>query len=210
MASFDIAFKQRVSNVAVVQTFVNTEVQVGDTVVVAGVGSSFDGTVTVISTQPFLLVDVDSDGNLWFDYDETYVNQVIYKNTGDDVSRTASAVGTLTWSQVCTWIKTGDVLDWLGLDPANQNDVEYLTDCVTAANAYCHRKRREAGYSDSLSTVPGGDVKLGTVLYAASLYRERGAVDSFASFDTFGTTGAPTMSMGRIMQLLGCGRPQVG
>ncbi len=46
-------------------------------------------------------------------------------------------------------------------------------------------------------------------VFAAMNYRERGAVDGYASFDGFGNP-APTMSVARIMQLLGCGKPQVG
>lgn len=210
MATFDIAFKQRVQNYAVLQTFVQTEIQVGDSITVAGLGAPFDGTQTVISTQPFLLVDVDDEGNLWFDYEETYVNQVIFKNTGSDVDRSAVAAGTITFTQNCTWIATGDVVSWLGIDQATYNDAEFLKQCVDASNAFCYRKRANAGYADSLSTVPSADVKHGTIVYAAMLYRERGAVDGFASFDGFGTAGAPTLSLGRVMQLLGCGKPQVG
>jgi hypothetical protein len=45
-------------------------------------------------------------------------------------------------------------------------------------------------------------------MYAASLYRERGAVDSFASFDSMGSP-TPFGSMGQIMRLLGVNRSQV-
>lgn len=210
MGTFDVAFYQRVNGVAVIQTFVGTDVQIGDTVVVAGVGAGFDGTVKVVSTTPYLLTDVDDLGNFWFDYDQPLVNQVFYKNAGADVEREAVSAGTLTYTPQCSWIAPGDVLTWLGVDPANAADVEFLGECTNAANAFCFRKRREAGYSDSLSTVPGADVKQGTVVYAAMLYRERGAIDGFASFDGFGAGGAPTLTLGRVMQLLGCGRPQVG
>ena len=45
-------------------------------------------------------------------------------------------------------------------------------------------------------------------MYAASLYRQRGSIDSFQSFDAMG--GAqPIASFGQIMQLLGTGRAQV-
>lgn len=210
MASFDVAFKQRVQNYAVLQTFVQTDIRVGDTITVAGLGAPFDGTQEVISIQPFLLVDVDAEGNLWFDYEETYVNQVIFKNTGSDVERSAVAAGTITFTPTCTWIASGDVVSWLGIDQATYNDAEFIKQCVDAANQFCWRKRANAGYSDSLTTVPSADVKHGTIVYAAMLYRERGAIDGFASFDGFGTGGAPTLTLGRVMQLLGCGKPQVG
>ena len=89
------------------------------------------------------------------------------------------------------------------------NDTAFIATCVAAANAWCYRRRASAGYFDSLSTVPDGSVKLGCVMFGASLYRERGSVDGYASFDAMGTT-QPIASYGRILQLLGVGRPQVG
>lgn len=209
MATLDVAFKQRTDDVAVLQTFVQHNIQVGDSIVVAAVGSSLDGTFKVISTEPYELVNVDEWGNLVFDYEVILGNQVIYKSTGDAVERQAVTSGTITYTETVTWINSGDVLSWLGIQPASQNDVEFLGICVDAANDFCYRKRREAGFLDSQSTVPGADVKLGTILYAAMNYRERGAVDGFASFEGFGNP-APTMTLGRVMQLLGCGKPQVG
>jgi hypothetical protein len=114
----------------------------------------------------------------------------------------------LTYTQSVSWIIASDVLSWLGIDVATANDTAFVTVCVSASNSWCYRKRREAGYIDSMTTVPSADVKLGTIMYAATLYRERGSVDSFASFDAMGTFPVPS-TLGRIMQLLGCGRAQV-
>jgi hypothetical protein len=96
---------------------------------------------------------------------------------------------------VVQWITTADLQIWLGID---------------AANEWVFRKRQEAAYTlDRAALVPTADVFLGTVSYAAGKYRERGAIDGYASYDSFnGTT--PTMSMGQIMALIGCGKPQVG
>jgi hypothetical protein len=57
-------------------------------------------------------------------------------------------------------------------------------------------------------SVPDAAVKAGVVLMAASLYRERGSIDSFQSFQDM-TVSAPVASMGRINQLLGIKRSQV-
>jgi hypothetical protein len=57
-------------------------------------------------------------------------------------------------------------------------------------------------------SVPDAAVKAGAVLMAASLYRERGSIDSFQSFQDM-TSSAPVASMGRINQLLGIKRSQV-
>lgn len=107
------------------------------------------------------------------------------------------------------WTSDADVVVWLGIAAASANDTAFIAECVEAANEWCFRKRQQAGYTTDRATfVPSGDVKLGTTMYAAMLYRERGAVDGFASFETM-AAGNPTMSLGRIMQLLGINRSQV-
>jgi hypothetical protein len=108
-----------------------------------------------------------------------------------------------------TWATTGNVETFLGIAAATANDTDYLNFCVEASNEFCYRRRREAGYVDSTAIVPNPSVLQAAVLYAGGLYRERGSVDSFASFDQLGTV-TPFGSMGRVLQLLGCGRPQVG
>ena len=66
----------------------------------------------------------------------------------------------------------------------------------------------QAGYHDSLTTVPDNAALLGTTLYAAGLYRERGTTgDSYASFQDM--SGPPLMTLGRVNQLLGVKRSQV-
>jgi len=80
---------------------------------------------------------------------------------------------------------------------------------VAAANEWCYRRRVEANYHDDEDQVPDNAVKLGTILYAATLYRERGSVDSFASFEDMAAGQPQFGSMSRIKQLLGIGRPSV-
>ena len=209
MAVSTITHVRRVDNYAAVQTLTDAEVQPGDSVTVAAVAlAGFNATAIVVSTEPFYLDGVDDEGYLVFDYDIPRQNQVIYVNSGSDVAYEAES-GTLTYTQSVTWIVAADVLAWLGIDTATANDTAFVTTCVNASNAWCYRKRREAGYIDSMSTVPSADVKLGTVMYAATLYRERGSVDSFASFDSMAIGASPSATLGRIMQLLGCGRAQV-
>ena len=111
--------------------------------------------------------------------------------------------------ELVTWATADDVGVFLGIDPATTNDSEWLDACVEAGNDYAFRVRQEAGYTDSKTVIPSPSVKEGTVLYCGTLYRERGSVDSFASFDQLGTA-TPFGSMARIKQLLGVGRPQVG
>jgi hypothetical protein len=111
-----------------------------------------------------------------------------------------------------TWITTDDVGVALGMDTATAADDAYLAMCTDAANQFAYRRRGEFGYHDSLSEPPGPDARLGTVLYAQALYRERGAVDGHASFAELGTyPAAPfdTGAMGQINKLLGVPRMAV-
>ena len=175
--------------------------------VVAGASHGFSGTHKIVSTQDFEFIGVSDEGDLLFDSDVIRLYQFLYVNAGTDYERSI-ATGTVTFTPAVTWITSTDVLSWLGIDVASANDTDFITVCVNASNNYIFRKRREAGYSDSQSTVPGADVKLGTIMYAATLYRERGSADSFASFDSMSSIPIPS-TMGRIMALIGCGRPQV-
>ena len=207
MATYNLAFHTRLDNYAILQTFVDTDIQSQDSVVVAGADHGFSGTHTVISTEPYEFMGVSDEGDLLFDYNVIMENQFIYANAGTDFDRSV-ATGTVTLTPTCSWITSADVTSWLGIEVATANDTAFIAVCVSAANSWAFRKRREAGYTDSLTTAPDGAAKLGTIQYAATQYRSRGAVDGYASFDSMGM-GTPTMSLGQIMQLLGCGRPQV-
>jgi len=210
MATYSITHRMRLDGVAVVQTLTNVaDLTVGQQVTIAGVGDGFDGTVTVVAVPTALLIGVTDEGDFEYDYDILIPNQILYINSGDDVTRDDLAIyGTLTWTPTCTWITSSNVTEFLGISAATANDTAFIASCVTAANAFASRRRRAAGYTDNLSTSPSGDVTLGTTLYAASLYRQRGSIDGFQSFDAMDTTN-PAMSLGTIHQLLGINRAQV-
>lgn len=209
MAVYTVTHAGRVDGYGFVQVLEDLDgVGVGSTITVAGTSvTGLDGSHTVWSLSPFELIGA-SDGDLDFDTSVRRPNQLIFTDTGDDTARTTTT-GTVTFDPVATWITVADVEEWLGIEVASANDTAFLGTCVNAANAFAYRRRSNAGYQDPLGTVPSADVKLGTVTYAAALYRERGSVDGFASFETM--TPAPlTFTMGRIMQLLGLNRPQIG
>ena len=209
MATFSITHRMRLLDVAVIQTLTATDVTVGQSVTVAGVGDGLDGTFTVVAVPTALLTDVTDEGDFVYDYDVIIPNQILYLDAGDDVDRDSiTPFGTLTWSISCTWTTSGNVTEFLGIAAATANDTAYIATCVAAANAWAFRKRVEAGYTDLATTSPSSDVTLGTTLYAAALYRERGSIDSFQTFEamTPATTG---FNMGRIHQLLGINRSQV-
>jgi hypothetical protein len=90
-------------------------------------------------------------------------------------------------------------------DPSD--DYTLLTQATSAGNQFCYRRRQEAGYVDSLTTSPGGDATLGTLMYCAALWRSRGSIEStYATFDQMGS--APQQSLTPVVkQLLGIPRP---
>ena len=208
MSEYSITHAQRIDDYAVIQTLEVTEIGTGQVVTVTGV-PGFNGTFVVQAVPTYLYLGVNPEGDWLFDPAIILPNQLLYFSEDDDVTRDAVIPqGTLEWEPVCTWASDQDVLDWLGIDPATPNDEAFVTTATSAANAFAYRRRRESGYFDSLTTVPGPDVLLGTIMYGATLYRERGSVDSFASFDQMGGA-VPFGSHGQINKLLGVNRAQV-
>ncbi len=210
MSVYTITHGFHFEDVSAVQTLTPSEVQPGDSVVIAGAGAKFNGTFTVISVEEWEYIGKDQQGYLEFNYDVPKLNQVLYAVTGQaDDEEYAALAGTLTFTETITWTTSALVLSWLGIDVATANDTAFVAKCVSAANAWCFRKRREAGYTDLQGTVPSADVELGTTMYAATLYRERGTSgDAYGAFDGMGNLAQP-VTLHRIMQLLGCGRAQV-
>jgi len=207
MAVYSITQKYLIDNYAVVQLLTDAEIELGASVVIAGVDATFNGTYTVRALPQYLYVGIDTEGDLLYDVNYPIANQVLYAKTASSVARTA-ATGTLTITQTCTWVTAANIEDWLGIGTATAADAAFLTVCASAASQFCWRRRMEAGYVDSLTTVPSQDVFLGTQMYGGALYRQRGSVDQYASFQNMGVT--PVMGLnGMIRQLLGIDRPQV-
>jgi hypothetical protein len=206
MATYSVTFKYLLDNYAVLQLLTPSEIAVGESITVASVDATFNGTYTVYALPEFEYLGIDSEGDLLYDFNVPIQNQVLYAKTASDVSRVA-ATGTVTYTQTCTWITAQNVLDWLGISVASAGDQAFVTTCAAASNAFCSRRRTEAGYTgDSLTTVPSQDVYLGTVMYAGMLYKSRGTVDVFSSYQDMGQTPVVGMN-GQIKQLLGIDRP---
>ena len=155
---------------------------VGEHVVVYGVSAEIDG--------PHVLLTVN-----------TGTDKVTFYDAGLEFAEIA-ATGVLV-DQV-TWITDADVEDVIGVVA----DLAFLTMVTDAANDWAWRRRYEAGYKDNPTVAPGSSAKLGTVMYAVALYREKGSVDSFQSFQQMPMV-APTGTMGQILRLLGIGKPRV-
>ena len=130
-------------------------------------------------------------------------------NNQDDITTTNVTARGAVLSATVTWIDNDDVQEFLGIAVATANDTAFIGTCVEAANCFAYRRRYEAGYKDSPTAAPCPSAKMGTILYAASLYRERGSVDSFQSYDAM-SMPQPALSMGRVLQLLAVGKPRVG
>jgi len=106
-----------------------------------------------------------------------------------------------------TWVDSAEVAEALG--SVSAADAPYLDRCTAAANEFAFRRRREAGYIDDPDISPGADASMGTTMYAVALFRERGSVDSFASFDEFAAGLPPSSSFGQVLRLLGVPKPAV-
>lgn len=108
-----------------------------------------------------------------------------------------------------SWIDTAYVESLLGFT-VSVSDQTFLDECLQSAQDWAYRKRAEAGYNPHPGYAAGADVRQGTGLYAVNLYRERGtAGDSMPGYEAYGQYDRP-VNLGRILQLLGVGRPQIG
>ena len=211
MATYTVTNQMVLGNVGVVQTLEDQDILVGQNITIAGCNSTINGTQKVFQIPIYLFKGISEQGDYLFDTGTVIKNQILFQVTAADLGRSAvSPVGSLTWTvpTSCTWITVAMLTEFLGISGATANDTAFMTTSVNASNAYCFKRRSQAGYKDSMTVVPDAAVQSGAVLMAASLYRERGSIDSFNSFQDM-TISAPVASMGRINSLLGIKRAQV-
>jgi hypothetical protein len=209
MAVFNITSRMRLDDYAVVQTLTNTDITPGQSITIAGLGDGFDGTFLVLACPQYEYIGVQSDGSLMFDESVPRPNQLLVEDIGDDFDYLVDVLGTVTWTQTCTWITNTQIGTYLDIPLTSTNAATLLVQCAAAANAFAFRRRVEAGYlQDSLTTSPGGDVTLGTIMIGAAYFRQQGSYTSLASFDGMGTPPANGITP-MVLQLLGINRPQV-
>lgn len=210
MATASVINHQRIDDYAVIQLLTPLDIAVGQSFTLSGLGHGLNGTHTVYALPQYLFIGTDPEGDLVFDYLQLIPNQILFYNAGNLLERSAAIPnGTLTFTQVCTWITAQMIEDWIGITTVSVDDAAFLAQCAASANAVAYRKRQESSYSDSLSTVPGGDVLLGTIQLGAAYFRMRGAVDMLAQFSDMATPVPTTGMTPAIMQLLGVPRPAV-
>ena len=208
MAAYTVTNKYLVDDYAVLQLLTPAELEVGASITVTGVDATFNGTYTVYALPQALFVGVDDEGDLLFNEAIRLPNQVLYAKTADNVERVAAS-GTVTYTPVCTWVSVQELTNYLNITVASANDTTLISQAREAANQFCWRRRMEAGYVDSLTTVPGADCKLGVLAYGAALYRARGSSgDTYATFDGMGSPTVVAMPA-IVKQLLGIDRPAV-
>jgi hypothetical protein len=211
MAVFTVISRQRLDDYAVVQTLTATDIEVGQSITLAGVDSGINGTFVVLACPQYEYMGANVDtGELMFNETLPHANQLLVRSVGADVQwGTQLPTATCTWVLTCTWVTAGEIEDYVGIGTASIEEAAFLTQCAAACNAFAYRRRYEAGYlQDSLSTAPSGDVKLGTIMIGAAYYRQKGSFNTIATFDGMGappSTGVTPM----VMQLLGINRPQV-
>ena len=211
MTTYNTASKQLISNYACISTLEPTDIVIGQSITVASIGAPFNGTFTVLALPQYEYIGIDdTTGEFLYNFDEPRPNQIIYAATGDNVDFVAFYDGTVTYTQSCTWVSVADLITYLGVTITNPSDDHILaTQARNAGNEFCYRRRQEAGYFDSLTTSPGNDVTLGTLMYAAALWRSRGSIETaYAAFDTMGTPSQQSLTP-IVKQLLGIPRPAV-
>jgi hypothetical protein len=209
MATYKTQTKQLLNNYACISTLEASEIALGESVTVSGLVAPFAGTFTVLALPQYKFTGIDNTtGELLFDENDPVANQVLYACTGTSVEFVVDYSGTVTYTQTCTWITAAQILTWLGIATATADDTTFVTQCASAANNFIYRRRQECGYHDSLTTSPGGDVTLGTIMYGGALYRQRGGISDFASFDGM-SQGSTNGLSPLVKQLIGVDRPQV-
>jgi hypothetical protein len=210
MAIYSVIFIQRLDDYAVVQTLENTDIAIGESITLAGLGGNFNGTYTVYALPQYLYIGVGTEGDIRLDANTPIPNQVMFYDADTDVQR-AGAIppGTLTYTQTCTWVTSAQVQLWLGLTSPTADETTFLAQCTSAGNQVAYRRRQEAGYFDALATSPSGDCTLGTIMLAGAYYRQRGSIDQFASFDSMGQAITTNAFTPMVKQLLGIDRPAV-
>jgi hypothetical protein len=209
MAVFNITSRMRLDDYAVVQTLTDTDITPGQSITIAGLGDGFDGTFLVLACPQYEYVGTESDGTLMFDSTQPRPNQLLFVDVGDNFEYEADVLGTVTWTLTCTWITNTQISNYLDIPLTSTNAAALLVQCAAAANAFAYRRRYEAGYlQDSLTTSPGGDVTLGTIMIGAAYFRQQGSFTALASFDGMGSPPANGITP-MVLQLLGINRPQV-
>lgn len=181
-------------DVATLQVVSNAGLYTGWTVTVEGVSAIYDGTVTLTNVETVTVAGVE-------------LQQVEYDLVHANVAE-ASVYGQLVVP--VTWATYADVVADIAYDPIDFTDISYLELALESANSWCWNKRAQAGYTDIPGIAPEPQVKRAVIKTAGAWYKQRGAVDNFASFQDLDTQ--PQVFGGMypdILRMLGVGKPRI-
>jgi hypothetical protein len=101
MATYTVTNKYLIDDFAVLQLLTPSEIAVGQSITVAGVDATFNGTYSVRALPQYLFIGVDTEGDLLYDYQMPIADQVLYAKVANNVERTAAS-GTISYDPVCT------------------------------------------------------------------------------------------------------------
>jgi hypothetical protein len=119
MTTYKTASKQLLDNYACISTLEATEIALGESVTVSGLAAPFAGTFTVLALPQYKYIGVDgTTGELLYDENIAVPNQVLYECTGSDVEFVVDYSGTVTYTQVCSWVTAAQILTYLGIATA--------------------------------------------------------------------------------------------
>ena len=85
MAVYSVTQKYLLDNYAVLQSLTPTEIAVGQSITVASVDATFNGTYTVRALPQYLYIGIDTEGDLLYDINVPIANQVLYAKIGDEL-----------------------------------------------------------------------------------------------------------------------------
>jgi len=98
MATYTVTHKYLIDNYAVLQLLTPSEIAVGQSITVAGVDATFNGTYSVYALPQYEYIGIDTEGDLLYDFQVPIANQVLFAKVADDVDRVAAS-GTVTTRQ---------------------------------------------------------------------------------------------------------------
>jgi len=78
MATFSITHRMRLDDVVVIQTLTETDIAVGQSVTVSGLGNGMDGTFVVVAVPQFLYTGLKYQGDMTYNTDVIIPNQLAY------------------------------------------------------------------------------------------------------------------------------------
>jgi hypothetical protein len=87
VATYTITHKQVVSNVAIVQLLEPLEFEVGQSITIAGVNATWNGSHKILALPEYYLTGVTDQGDYTYDTARIIPNQVLFALTTDDADQ---------------------------------------------------------------------------------------------------------------------------